>query len=204
MEKLFLRPYLKSLLFIVLSIGLTVVAAPNRSIGGVENEINTPKAAVPGATISGTTTVCRGSAQPVITLTGSGETAPYTFVYNINGGPNITSPPTPAGQDFIEIPVPTTTNGTFTYNLVSVSCTTSGCVSPATGSATVTVTGPTATILGTASACLNGTAPIVRINGFNGTAPYTFTYNINGGPNIVGTTTSGNQLQIPVNNTVLG
>src|SRR5690606_16956005 len=98
----------------------------------------------------------------------------------------------------------TNTNGVFTYNLVSVSCGTAGCTSPASGSATVTVNGPTATIIGTGSACLGGNSPIVRINGFNGTAPYTFTYNINGGPNITETTTSGNQLQIPVNTGVLG
>ena len=39
----------------------------------------------------------------------------------------------------------------------------------------------TATITGTTSACYNTTAPIVTFTGANGTAPYTFTYNINGG-----------------------
>lgn len=42
--------------------------------------------AAPGAIVSGTTTVCQDGAQPLITFTGSGSTAPYTFTYNINGG----------------------------------------------------------------------------------------------------------------------
>src|SRR5690606_19861951 len=104
MEELSLRPYFKSLFFTALTMFSMAVSASEPISTRVNKDLTQP-AAVPSATISGTTTVCRNSAQPVITLTGSGETAPYTFVYNINGGPNITSPPTPAGQDFIEIPV---------------------------------------------------------------------------------------------------
>jgi hypothetical protein len=37
--------------------------------------------ALPVATISGTTDVCQNAAQPLITFTGSGGTAPYTFTY---------------------------------------------------------------------------------------------------------------------------
>ena len=44
---------------------------------------------------------------------------------------------------------------------------------------------PTATISGTTSVCQNGTSPSVTLTGANGTPPYTFTYNINGGANIV-------------------
>jgi len=39
----------------------------------------------------------------------------------------------------------------------------------------------TARISGTAAVCLNGTAQTITFTGANGTAPYTFTYNINGG-----------------------
>ncbi|RDC58498.1 hypothetical protein DU508_00385 [Pedobacter chinensis] len=47
---------------------------------------------------------------------------------------------------------------------------------------TVTATA-TGTIAGTTAVCLNGTAPTITFNGTNGIAPYTFTYNINGGTN---------------------
>ncbi len=40
---------------------------------------------------------------------------------------------------------------------------------------------PAATISGSANACQNATAPTVTFTGSNSTAPYTFTYNINGG-----------------------
>ncbi|MBB3839834.1 hypothetical protein FHS57_003845 [Runella defluvii] len=41
---------------------------------------------------------------------------------------------------------------------------------------------PTATIAGTTTVCLTGTAPMVTFTGANGTSPYTFNYQINGTP----------------------
>jgi len=43
---------------------------------------------------------------------------------------------------------------------------------------------PTATISGTTALCVGAAAPTITFNGANGTAPYTFTYNINGGGNL--------------------
>jgi gliding motility-associated-like protein len=40
---------------------------------------------------------------------------------------------------------------------------------------------PTATIAGTATICQNGTAPTITFTGADATAPYTFTYTLNGG-----------------------
>jgi len=54
------------------------------------------------------------------------------------------------------------------------------------GFATATITVnplPTATISGTTAVCQNDTAPLVTFTGATGTAPYTFTYNFNGGSN---------------------
>ncbi|AEA44326.1 Ig-like domain-containing protein [Fluviicola taffensis] len=57
-----------------------------------------------------------------------------------------------------------------------------GCTS--TDQVTITVNPlPTATISGTTTVCQNATAPTVTFTGANGIAPYTFTYNINGGAN---------------------
>ncbi|WP_369769399.1 PKD domain-containing protein [Flavobacterium sp. WC2416] len=75
--------------------------------------------AVPSATISGTTTVCQNAAQPQITFTGSGGTAPYTFTYTLTGITGNQSITTTSGNS-VTIPVPTATAGIFNYNLISV------------------------------------------------------------------------------------
>jgi len=70
------------------------------------------------ATISGGTTVCQNATGVVVTFTGNGGTAPYTFTYNINGGTNVVT--SPSSGNSITVTVPTGTAGTFTYSLVSV------------------------------------------------------------------------------------
>ncbi len=71
------------------------------------------------ATISGGTSVCQNSAASV-TFTGSGGTAPYTFVYKINGGANLNVSSTGTNSS-VTIPVNTATSGPFNYSMVSVS-----------------------------------------------------------------------------------
>lgn len=138
---------------------------------------------LPTATISGTASVCQNGTAPVITFNGLNGTAPYTFTYNINGGGNLTLVSNGAGVATVN--APTGTVGTFAYNLVSVQdASSTTCSQPQAGTATITVNPlPTATISGTASVCQNGTAPVITFNGASGIAPYTFTYNINGGGN---------------------
>jgi len=151
---------------------------------------------LPTATISGTTTVQVNAPSPNITFTGADGTAPYTFTYNINGGTNKTI--TTASGNSVTVAAPTTTGGSFVYNLVSVkdaSATT--CSSTSTGSATITISDkPGAAISGTAAVCKNATAPVVTFTGSNGTAPYTFTYNINGGTDSTVKTVSGNSVTV--------
>ncbi len=53
---------------------------------------------------------------------------------------------------------------------------------------------PTATIIGTTAVCKNATAPTITFTGSDATAPYTFTYTINGGSSQTVTTTSGNSV----------
>lgn len=136
--------------------------------------------ALPTATITGGTDVCLQAASPVITFTGAGGVAPYTFEYNINGAASqfITSVGTTA-----TVAVPTNSAGSFTYNLVRVDDASSNiCGQAQTGSATVLVKAlPTATISGATSVCQNAASPQITFTGANGTAPYTFLYNINGG-----------------------
>ena len=159
---------------------------------------------LPTASISGTTSVCQNAASPDITFTGANATAPYTFSYTINGGP-VQTVTTVAGNS-VTVAVPTGTVGTFTYTLVSVqdgSSTT--CSQAQTGSVVVTVNPlPTATISGTTTVCLNGPSPNITFTGANATAPYTFSYTINGGPIQTVTTVAGNSVTVAAPTTVVG
>ena len=150
------------------------------------------------ATISGTTTICQGATSPVITFTGAGGTAPYTFTYNINGG--VTQTITTTTGNSTTVTVSTSTAGVFTYNLLSVRYgSTPVCSQPQTGSATITINpSPIATLTGNTTVCLNDTQPIVTFTGSGGTSPYTFTYNINGGTSQTVTTTTGNSVTVSV------
>jgi len=136
---------------------------------------------LPVATISGTTTLCLNGNAPTVTFTGGNGTAPYTFTYNINGGASQTIATTGTNTS-TTLTAPVNTAGTFTYNLVNVADV--NATQNQTGTATITVkTLATATIAGTAAVAQNAPAPILTFTAANGTAPYTFTYNINGGTN---------------------
>ena len=76
--------------------------------------------ALPTATITANvTSVCFNGTQPVITFTGSGGVAPYTFTYKINNGSDIIT--SQSTGDILTLNVPTSTAGNFVYTLVSVS-----------------------------------------------------------------------------------
>jgi len=159
---------------------------------------------LPTATIAGTIAVCQNSASPLITFTGASSTAPYTFTYNINGLPNSTV--TTAVGNSVTVAAPTNVVGSFTYNLVSVqdgSSTT--CSQAQSGSVIVTVNPlPTATIAGTIAVCQNSASPLITFTGASSTAPYTFTYNINGLPNSTVTTAVGNSVTVAAPTNVVG
>jgi gliding motility-associated-like protein len=159
---------------------------------------------LPTASIAGTIEVCKNAPSPNITFTGAGTTAPYTFTYNINGGPNLTI--TTVSGNSVTLAVPTGTPGTYNYNLVSVSDGTAQLCSQAqTGIATVVVDPlPTASIAGNTTVCVNAPSPLITFTGATGVAPYTFTYNINGGPNQNVTTVSGNSVTVAVPTTAAG
>jgi hypothetical protein len=152
--------------------------------------------ALPTATIAGSVSTCLNSSSPAITFTGANGTAPYTFTYSIN---NVVQPTiaTTTGNS-ISINAPTGVTGSFVYSLVSVqSSGTPACSQNQSGTATVTVNPlPTATIAGTVAVCQNAPSPAITFTGADGTAPYTFSYAINGvvQPNI--TTTTGNSISV--------
>ncbi|HRF19536.1 MAG TPA: hypothetical protein PK977_15275, partial [Chitinophagaceae bacterium] len=106
----------------------------------------------------------------------------------------------------VTVAAPTNTPGTYTYSLVSVSDgSTTSCSQLQSGSAIVTVNPlPTASISGNTEVCLNAPSPNITFTGATGTAPYTFTYTINGGPNQTVSTTTGNSVTVSVPTSVAG
>ncbi|WGK94414.1 MULTISPECIES: PKD-like domain-containing protein [Flavobacterium] len=112
---------------------------------------------LPTATISGTVSTCVNATNPIVTFTGANGTAPYTFIYSINGGANQTI--TTATGNSVTLPVVTSTAGIFTYNLISVSDSSStACSQSQTGSATVTINPlPTLIVTNPAEVCVPNT-----------------------------------------------
>jgi hypothetical protein len=143
----------------------------------------------PTATISGDTTICPGTqASLVIDFTG---TAPFTFVYKING---------------LDQPPITTSNDPYILNVSPISITaygldsvaSNGCPGTVSGLATVnTAPSVSATISGGGQICTGGTGTEIYIN-FVGVGPYTFVYSANNVP-VDTITTSTNPYVIPVN-----
>ena len=133
-------------------------------------------ALVPTATISGNATVCQNASSPVITFTGSGGTAPYTFTYTLNGilQPTITT----VGTDStITVPVNTSNPGTFTYSLINIEDSSTPPESNTILSQTAVVIVnplPDATINGTGSGTFFGGVPVFRICS-NTISTFTFT-----------------------------
>ncbi len=184
----------------------TLVSVSNQNCvaGTVSGSATVNANPLPVATISGSAIVCLNSASPQVTFTGSPGTPPFTFTYNINGGSNqVVS--TSSGNS-VTVNVPTSLTGVFNYNLVSVQESSSlACSQLQAGSAAITVNPlPSAFVAGTASVCLEATAPLITFTGSGTTAPYTFQYNINGGPVLIAATTTGNSVSLPVPTNVAG
>ncbi|RYE20624.1 MAG: PKD domain-containing protein, partial [Sphingobacteriales bacterium] len=161
---------------------------------------------LPTAQITGDISVCQNAPQPNVTFTGIVGTAPFTFNYNINNGPNLVATTTTGNS--VSIPVPTNTIGTYAYHLVSVrdAAGTAGCFQNQPDTVVINVNGlPTATISGSTSVCQNATSPSVIFTAAGGgSAPYTFTYKINNGADLFVTSTTGNSVTVPVPTTAAG
>jgi uncharacterized protein (TIGR02145 family) len=149
---------------------------------------------LPAASVSGTTAVCVGAADQVITFTGSSGTPPYTFSYHLNTGPTQTI--TTTSGNSATVSQPTAAPGDYSYTLESVTDA-NICSQPQAGNATITVYPlPTATISGNTAVCAGATPPVITFTGSTGSSPYTFFYHINTGPTQSVTTTSGNSVTV--------
>lgn len=142
--------------------------------------------AKPVAALSANVSVPQNATAPVITFRATAGTAPFTFTYNINGG---TSQTLRATSNTATVTAPTNVVGTFVYTITNIADAFS--TQAQNVSTTVTVRPlPVATIAGTTSVCNFGSSPNITFTGSVGTAPYTFTYTVNGGTNRTVTTNS--------------
>lgn len=137
--------------------------------------------ALPTGSIIGSTIVCQNSSQPEVTFTGAGTVSPYTFTYTLNGMQHTVT--TALGVNSAIVALPTSNVGNFDFELLSVQdASTIMCSQALSGIVNITVNPlPNATITGDIALCLNENQPNVTFTGNNATAPYTFTYSMNGG-----------------------
>jgi len=144
-----------------------------QAMGGSVTVVVNP---LPSATMSGTTEVCKDDVSPNVTFTGFSGTAPYTFTYTIDNGSYQTV--TAAGNS-VSVPVPTSTAGVFTYDLISVQDASSTYCSQVVTEPSVVITInplPTASISGSTIVCKDDISPFITFTGSSGTSS---TYSIN-------------------------
>jgi gliding motility-associated-like protein len=144
----------------------------------------TPPSAVGTITVDPNTTIALSSAvgTDAQTLCANTSITPITYTVG-NGGTGASATGLPPGVTGAYAAGVYTINGTasvsgnYTYTV-----TTSGGCAPVSLEGNINVQDlPTASIVGDTTVCLNATSPPVLFRGFTGTAPYTFSYKINGG-----------------------
>ncbi|MCW3074880.1 MAG: C-terminal target protein [Flaviaesturariibacter sp.] len=134
-------------------------------------------------TVTTTNPTTCGGTNGTIFLPGINGGGTYTQVsYQLNG---VTTPATftvnSSGMTITNLGAGSYTNVGAVYNGGS-------CSFSLAGPFQITST-PLASISGAATICQNATAPLITFTGSNGTAPYTFTYKINGGADLTVTST---------------
>jgi gliding motility-associated-like protein len=142
--------------------------------------------AKPVAALSANVSIPQNGTAPVITFTATAGTAPFTFTYNINGGAAQILKST---TNTATVTAPTNVVGTFVYTITNIADAYSA-QSQNVATTVIVRPLPVASIAGTTSVCNFGTSPNLTFTGSVGTAPYTFTYTVNGGSNRTVTTSS--------------
>ncbi|OYU82918.1 MAG: hypothetical protein CFE24_13710, partial [Flavobacterium sp. BFFFF2] len=162
---------------------------------------------LPTATFSlDQTTACKNGTSPILTFTGAGGTAPYTFTYTFDGGPFQTVT-TSNSSNTASVSVPTNTNGSFDYNLFNVqSGNNPACSQPILSTTTVTIFPLPAAVIttNTEEVCQNDTTNSIVFMANRGIPPYTFSYTANGVSQTVSSLAGQNSVSVSVPTNVSG
>ena len=135
--------------------------------------------------------ICQASTTTSLRFQANGGLEPYTLTYRMNGGASQTIV-LPVGSSTQDQPVPTTTVGTFRFDLLTISDARNCRRTLSNANATVTVLAqPDATVSGATDVCQNGSGSPLTFTGSGGTAPYLFTWQVDGGPDQTGPSMSG-------------
>ena len=158
--------------------GIEVNTLNNNSRDTLYAQLSVPTAISP-------ITYCQGATATALTATGN-----HLLWYTTQTGNGSSVAPVPS----------TATPGNTTYY---VSQSNGSCASALTPIVVTVSKATTATISGSTEICKDSTA-IITFIGKDGTAPYTFTYNINGGNNVSVISTKGDTARIIANTTTSG
>ncbi|MGM8361717.1 PKD-like domain-containing protein, partial [Flavobacterium sp. ARAG 55.4] len=152
-----------------------------------------------------TASICCGSTFTVTPVNGGSEVVPSGTTYSWTT-PSVTGiTGTMAGTNATNISGTLTNSTNAPVNVVYTVTPKSGTCTGTPFTVTVTVNPkPTATVSGTNAVCKDAIAPNITFTGASGTAPYTFTYKINGGSDLTITTTSGNSATVAVPTSTAG
>ncbi len=181
----------------------TYTLAENNGCGNTTSSVQVTVKPTSTATISVNNSVaCSNGTPAVITFTGAQGSAPYRFVYSINGV--VQSPVTSGSLTTATVSAPTSALGTFTYALDSVAGA-NGCEQSQSGNVNVVVNPlPAATMNIRSPVCMNDTANLI-FKGANGTAPYKIGYSVSTVPGTNYATTDANGSSIiPLGTTISG
>jgi PKD repeat protein len=127
-----------------------------------------------GGTIAGSTTICAGINSTTLSLSG------YTGA--ITKWQSSTSSNFASATDINNTTASLTANNLSTTTYYKAVITSGVCSSTFSSTATIVVNPlPTASINGTTAVCKDASAPSITFTGSGATAPYTFTYTVNGG-----------------------
>ena len=123
------------------------------------------------------------------TLTGTGAYTGGTYRYtNSTGGQS--------GLTFSSGNITPSTSTAGTYTIYYSAPSSGHCAAVEVSTSVIINPLPTASLSGTTSVCQNATEPNVTFTGTLGTAPFTFTYTVNGGGSQTVTTVSGNSVTV--------
>lgn len=134
---------------------------------------------LPIAEIKGATAVCREANSPQVALIGTVGTAPFTFTYHINNGPDQTVTSTNGDTAFVS--ASTLIDGAFYYYITgAIDGSSTACYKSQNDSVLITIDPlPTATITGTTDICQHSLPTPVTFTGHGGVTPYVFNYTLN-------------------------